>query len=95
MILPCVEKSSGVTAPFERIPTLKMPRSSIFTFLPSISSSLIQFTMSFSMPWMAPVEKGVLWVDMCSAKAAMSTVSSHTARAYHLLKVVSFFSFLF
>ena len=51
--------------------------------------------MSFSMPWMAPVEKGVLWVDMCSAKAAMSTVSSHTARAYHLLKVVTFFSFLF
>ena len=60
MILPCVEKSSGVTAPFERMPTLKMPRSSIFTFLPSISSSLIQFTMSFSIPWMRRWRRGVV-----------------------------------
>ena len=39
--------------------------------------------------------KGVLWLAMCAASPLMSTVSSHTARAYHFRKAVWFFSFLF
>ena len=36
-----------------------------------------------------------VWLAMCAASPLMSTVSSHTARAYHFPKAVWFFSFLF
>ena len=35
--------------------------------MPSRSSSLMQTTMSVSIPLIAPFENGVLWFDMCSA----------------------------
>ena len=79
LMLPVTVKSFSVLAPPRFLmPREKMARSSIFTFLPSRSSSLIQFTMSVSVPLMAPFEKGVLWLLMCSARPSSVMVSSMT-----------------
>ena len=60
-----------------------LARSGNLTFLPKRRSSLVQTTASVRMPLMAPLEKGVLWLDMCSANSSRPMVSSATTRGYH------------
>ncbi len=43
--------------------------------------SLTHFTMSVRMPRTAPAEKGVLWLDMCSASWSMLMVAVTAGRA--------------
>ena len=77
-------KSSLVGAPSLTFkPMEKMARSGNLTFLPKRRSSLVQTTASVRMPLMAPLEKGVLWLDMCSANSSRPMVSSATTRGYH------------
>ena len=77
-------KSSLVGAPsFTLRPMEKMARSGNLTFLPSRRSSLVQTTASVKIPLMAPLEKGVLWLAMCSANSSRPMVSSVTTRGYH------------
>ena len=78
-------KSSFVEAPsFTFKPMEKMARSGNLTFLPKRRSSLVQLTASVKMPLMAPLENGVLWLDMCSASSSRPMVSSFTTRGYQL-----------
>ena len=78
-------KSSFVGAPSLTFkPMEKMARSGNLTFLPKRRSSLVQTTASVKMPLMAPLENGVLWLDMCSASSSRPMVSSATTRGYQL-----------
>ena len=60
MFFDTVKTSSLTAPPLFLMPSEKMARSAIFTFLPSSSSSLMHYTMSVSIPVMTPFEYGVL-----------------------------------
>ena len=74
MFLAMVNSFSEAAPSLLRMPMEKMARSSIFTAKPCKVSSLMHDTISVIMPLMAPLEKGVLWLAMCSARPSIPTV---------------------